>query len=258
MSEIALFIHSTGTGPFMWKQAMAQLPEGITGVAPLNRGYAPDDLLVRGTPFHVDDEVRHLKAQVPAGTEAVHLVGHSYGGLVALSLALQSELPVRSVWLYEPVLFAPLREEVHTLPADAQADVAGLFDPGNSMLDDATGGNEVWLERFVDYWNHPGMWASMSEKSRFMATMVGWKMFKEVCAVSTQAKAFEHYALPVPVTLARGEHTTGPAREMVRRLSEVNPHAEVEVLQGLGHMAVVSAPQDVALALQRHWQRVRG
>ena len=67
--------------------------------------------------------------------------------LPALTLALDPTLPVRSVWLYEPVLFGALRADLSSLPADAAADVRHLFEGEHSMLDDETGGLAPWLER---------------------------------------------------------------------------------------------------------------
>ncbi|MEK8087136.1 alpha/beta hydrolase [Aquabacterium sp. A3] len=255
MAEIALFVHSTGTGPFMWNRLLAQRPEGLTPLTPTNRGYSLADAVPRGQPVSLADEVAHLRAQIPPGTAAVHLGGHSYGGLAALTLALDPTLPVRSVWLYEPVLFGALRADLSSLPADAAADVRHLFEGEHPMLDDETGGLALWLERFVDYWNQPGAWAAMSDKARQMAQFVGWKMYQEVRAVSITAEPFDHYRLSVPLTLVRGERSPAPTREMVQRLAAVNPQAQVEVLSGLGHMSLMSHPEQVLPTLQRHWRR---
>lgn len=138
MSEVALFIHSTATGPFMWRPLLVDLPEGITPLTPVNRGYTPQDLLPRGSAFSVHDEVAHLKAQIPPGTTGIHLGGHSYGGFAALTLARECGLPVRSLWLYEPVLFGALRQEPERLSAEAAAQVAELYG-ANSMLDETEG-----------------------------------------------------------------------------------------------------------------------
>ena len=218
-------------------------------------------MLPRGTPISLADEVAHLKAQIPAGTTGVHLGGHSYGGLAALALAMDPAVPVRSIWLYEPVLFGSLKAlldaDPASLPEDAAEQVRALFGDPDALLNEETGGDDTWLERFVDYWNQPGMWASMPEKAKAMARMVGWKMFQEVRIVSQEPEAFGHYRLNVPMTLVKGEHTQPPAREMVRRLAAVNPHAQVEVLQGLGHMGLVGSPASVLPTLQRHWARAR-
>jgi len=256
MTDIALFIHSTGTGPFMWKPLLQSLPPGTQAVLPVNRGYSPTDLLPRGTTIGLADEVAHLKSQIPAGTSGVHLVAHSYGGLVALTLALDAAVPVKSVWLYEPVLFGALKAVEDTLPDDAAEHVRRLYGDADFLLNAETGGLAPWLAQFVDYWNHPGMWASMSEKSRAMAQVVGWKMFQEVRMVFEEPRPFDAYRFKVPLTLVKGEHTQPPAREMVRRLAAVNPHAQVEVLKGLGHMGLVGNPAGVLPSLQQHWARV--
>lgn len=258
MTDIALFIHSTGTGPFMWKPLLQSLPPGVQAVLPVNRGYSPADLLPRGTSIGLADEVAHLKAQIPAGTTGVHLVAHSYGGLVALTLALDAEVPVKSAWLYEPVLFGALKAVEDTLPDDAAEHVRRLYGDTDFLLNDDTGGLAPWLAQFVDYWNHPGMWDSMSEKSRAMAQVVGWKMFQEVRMVSTEARPFGHYRLGLPMTLVHGERTQPPARDMVRRLAAVNPHAQVDVLADLGHMSVLTRPEAVLPSLAAHWRRVTG
>lgn len=256
MADVALFVHSTGVGPFMWNKLLVGLPEGITPLTPANRGYSPSDLLARGAPFSLQDEVAHLKAQIPAGTTGVHLGGHSYGGLVALSLAMDPDVPVRSLWLYEPVLFGSLNAEADTLQGDVAEQVRALFTDREFLLNEDTGGDDAWLERFVDYWNHPGMWASMPEKAKVMARAVGWKMYHEVRMVSQEPAPFAHYRLAVPTTLVYGERTQPPAAEMVRRLAAVNPHADVTELAGQGHMAVVGAPDAVLPTLQAHWARV--
>ncbi len=265
MTDVALFIHSTATGPFMWKPFVADVPQGMPVLTPPNRGYAQHDLLPRGTAFSVQEDVRHLMAQLPEGTTGVHLAAHSYGGFAALAMAqalAASDAPVkvRSLWLYEPVLFASLHREVSEHPADVQAEVRALYDdPATSLLDPAQGGDEAWIERFIDYWNHPGMWASMPDKARMLTRAVGWKMYTEVNSVSTEPAPFEHYELgSIPMTLVMGQRTRAPARHMVRRLAEVNPHAEVHELEGLGHMSLLAAPQAVAPSLQQHWQRVSG
>lgn len=262
MADIALFIHSTAMGPFMWKPYVPTLPEGLPALTPVNRGYAPDDLLPLGQAFSVHDEVRHLLRQLPADTTGVHLLGHSYGGFAALTLAQAlaeaGEVAVRSLWLYEPVLFGAMRPIVDDLPVDAAQEVRELFESAGGLLDETEAGEDRWLARFIDYWNQPGSWAAMPDKVKALTRMVGAKMYREVRSVSTEPQPFAQYRFEadVSMTLVHGAVTRPPAREMVRQLAAVNPHVEVLALEGLGHMGLVSAPQLVQAALQAHWARV--
>lgn len=256
MTDTALFLHSTGTGPFMWKRLMGTVPEGMQAVAPVNRGYLPNDLWPRGQAFEVAMDIDHVKSQIPPQTTGLHLVGHSYGGLLALSLALDAGLPVKSVWLYEPVLFGSMKLIVDELPPDVADEVRALYDRPDFIGHEDRGGDDAWLERFIDYWSQPGTWAAMPDKVKAMSRALGWKMFQEVRSQALLLRPITDYRLNVPLTLVHGEHTPGPAREMVRRLAALNPQAELLSLPGLGHMSVVTQSELVMPALQAHWQRL--
>lgn len=256
MSDVALFVHSTGTGPFMWKRLMAEVPEGIQAIAPVNRGYAPGDAWERGRAFDIGMDVAHLKSQIPAGTTGLHLIGHSYGGLLALHLALDPELPVKSLWLYEPVMFGSMRLIQNELADDVGREVADLYDKPDLLGHEESGGDDVWLERFIDYWSQPGMWSAMPDKVKTLSRGLGWKMYQEVRSQALLYRPMSDYRVKVPITLLHGEHTRKPARDMVRRLAALNPQAELVSLSGLGHMSVVTQADLVAPSLQKHWKRV--
>lgn len=255
MTDTAMFLHSTGTGPFMWKRLMASVPQGLQALAPLNRGYAPDDLWLRGQAFEVAMDVAHIKTQIPAGCTGLHLVAHSYGGLLALHLALDAALPVKSVWLYEPVLFGSLRLIQDELPADVQPEVRDLYERPDFIGNETQGGDDTWLERFIDYWSAPGTWAAMPDKVKSMSRALGYKMFQEVRAMAMLQRPMADYRLSMPLTLVHGEHTRAPARDMAQRLAQLNPQARLECLAGLGHMSVVTQAEEVLPSLQAHWQR---
>lgn len=255
-SDAALFIHSTGMGPFMWKRLMATVPEGMRSIAAVNRGYAPNDLMLRGTPFTMDMDLAHIKAQIPTDTSGLHIVAHSYGGLLALLLTLEGQLPIKSLWLYEPVMFGTLRHIQAQLDDDVGSLITAMYGPDSLFATSETGGDDAWLEAFIDYWNGPGAWAAMPDKVRAPMRVLGWKMSQEVHAIGTLFRPMDDYQIKTPLTLIHGEHTTLPARDMSRRLAKVNSHARLETLPGLGHMSVVTDADKVAPSLQAHWARL--
>lgn len=97
-------------------------------------------------PFERQGPVSLSSAFMPA--PARHVIGHSYGGAVALKAALVRPARLRSLILFEPVLFAVLMAADPRQPAAQE--IAAVRDDTVAAVDrgdlDSAGG------RFVDYW----------------------------------------------------------------------------------------------------------
>lgn len=255
MTRHVVFIHSTGLGPFMWAPYKDAAGEDRVHM-PANLGYAPGGEVTRPQTVGLAEEVDALCKQLGALEGDVRLVGHSYGGLLALELARAGRLPMRSLYLYEPVLFASLRERVDDIAAEAANEVHSM-DANRHFFDDAEhGGDEAWLEQFVDYWNGAGAWGAMPPKAQAAMRRVGWKMHLDVRAIATQARPFQAYAMHIPTAVVSGGRSRAASREMSRLLAEQMPMAQSQVLPGLGHMGVMDRPDKVAPSLVHHLQQV--
>lgn len=107
--------------------------------------------------FTLDDEIaflaRRLDALVGAGTR-IHLVGHSYGGVIALRWARCQPERVASLVLYEPVVFNVLDSE-----EDARATVDRLARDVADLV--ASGRRYDAARSFVDFWNGQGSFAGL-------------------------------------------------------------------------------------------------
>lgn len=121
--ERAVLVHgSLATGPEEWAEQRPLADEGFALVVPTRSAYAVpgpgEDFLSDG-----EDVARLLG-------DGAHLVGHSYGGLVALVASHLRPAAVRSLVLVEPPLFAaaPEHPAVATLVRSLQALLAGDVD----------------------------------------------------------------------------------------------------------------------------------
>jgi pimeloyl-ACP methyl ester carboxylesterase len=74
-------------------------------------GYGESDSWPGNGPFTLTAEAALADAVLPTGNGLIHLVGHSYGGAVALRFATQYPERLRSLVLIEPVAFHLLRDE---------------------------------------------------------------------------------------------------------------------------------------------------
>lgn len=247
----ALFLHSTGTPSSMWSFVSDSVVPAARRVTVTNLGYPPLQPVPRGAVVTLADDAANALRQLPAeGTFDV--VSHSYGGLLALEVMRSLRGRVRSVFLYEPVMFGALANEAGAA-AEGVAQ-AKAFDAHPWFLrDDERGGREAWLEYFIDYWNRPGSFARMQGPARDLALAVGWKMYQEVRAVFFETHDFRERPLPeVPVTLVMGERTTAGAKATVQALARHFPWATVQVLEGTGHMGPLTHPEKVLPVLEGH------
>jgi pimeloyl-ACP methyl ester carboxylesterase len=247
----ALLIHSTAVLPSMWESIPAESVRGLTLIKPANLGYPPNPRLAHGTACTVADDVRHVLKHVPDDGSPVHVVAHSYGGLIALKLLPYLGSRVASVYLFEPVLFGALVNSPHADSAGVeQARALGAHEW--FARDPAHAGSEEWLELFIDYWNRPGSWARMPEGAKAFTRSVGWKMFQEALSVFDLSQHFEDYAVNARLTLVKAGRSPAAARAIVDELARVNPHATVTELADTGHMAPLTHPQMFAQTIAAH------
>jgi pimeloyl-ACP methyl ester carboxylesterase len=258
MSTLSLFLHSTGTTPAMWSGVPDEVVAGTRKLTPSHLGYPPNPPLARGESGGAAADARHVLGTIPEDAGAIHLHAHSYGGLVALALIPALRGRVRSLFLYEPVLFGALAHDPLADPevaAEARAFIAHPW----FATDVEKGGTEPWLEMFIDYWNRPGSWARMPEEQRDEIRRLGWKMFQEVRACFFENQSFS--ALPidgVPCTVVRGERSPRASREMAAAVARAHPHVRLVDLPKTGHMAPLTHPALVHEALIEHARRIRG
>lgn len=248
---ISLFLHSTATTPAMWQSVPDTITAGTTKRCPIHLGYPPLPPLARGVPCSAEDDAAAILAALPAGD--VHLFSHSYGGTVALALSAALGPRLRSMFLYEPVVFGALIHDhaIDTGP-EGLAEAAALTATHPWFLDDAHGGSEAWLEVFIDYWNRPGTWQRMPPAQQAWTRSIAWKMYQEVKSVFTRVSRFDAYPIRVPTTLVMGERSPRASRAMVHGLAQVNPSVRTVELAGAGHMAPITHAPKVWALMEEH------
>ncbi|MBX3208688.1 MAG: alpha/beta hydrolase [Labilithrix sp.] len=252
-SEAVLFLHSTGTGPFLW----AGVPDAAIGarsrLLPANLGYPPNPLVERGRVVTPADDAVEVLRSVPAGVR-VHVVAHSYGALVALHAIRTAPERFASVFFFEPVVFGALASAEDAGP-EASEEARSFAAHPWFLHDGEKGGRAEWLEAFIDYWNRPGSWSKMPEPMRELSLMLGWKMFQEVRACFLDETPFDAWTLPGPTTIAVGERTTSASQAMSRRLARGRANVTLVGVPGVGHMAPLTHATKVHEELARHMAR---
>jgi pimeloyl-ACP methyl ester carboxylesterase len=229
--DVVVLLHSSGMSGAQWKRTADALARGgARAVVPDLLGSGRSTPWPTDRPFRFLDDVEVIDRLLAKLGRPVHLVGHSYGGLIALQVALRQPERLRSLAVYDPVAFGVLQPE---RDADAIADLARLgFGWGATEPE-----REAWLQSFVDYWGGEGSWSRLRDPARAEFARVGWIVHEGARSlVADVSPAGAYAALNAPVLLMTGEKTPLAARRVVAHLGEAIPGARVEQLFGAGHM----------------------
>jgi pimeloyl-ACP methyl ester carboxylesterase len=187
-----------------------------------------------------DDAAPALEVLERAG--GGHVIGHSYGGAVAMHLAAARPALVHSLAVYEPVL-------LHLLADHAAANVGALevfAVAAQIRRRNALGDGAGAAECFVDYWSGPGTWQRMGPQQQRavvsrMATVVAHfeMLLGEPLPPSMPRR------LTMPLLVMHGTRSTHAARVLAELLQRLLPDAEHVAMPGLGHMGPVTDPAGV-------------
>ncbi|WP_319824723.1 alpha/beta hydrolase [Thalassovita sp.] len=179
----------------------------------------------------------------------VDVIGHSFGGTVALRLAMEQPHLVRSLTLIEPVMFSVafadvpgLRERHHATEAAQHAALQAGDLPGATRA-------------FNTLWGDASMpWEKMPEQMRE-------NMTKRFGAIITARPAVEDDSgrmlapgriagVTVPTLLLEGAQTPEILRLVNTGLQRRLPNARRETLSDAGHMLPITHPEQVGALIR--------
>ena len=245
--EPVILLHSSGMSGRQWRRLQARLVrDGHRALVPDLLGSGRSSAWPDGESFSFLHDIEVVEGLLQRLGGRAHLVGHSYGGLIALCVAERHPDGIRSLALYDPVAFGVLDGD---RDAEARANLASLhFRWGDSPAE-----HEAWLEAFVTYWNGPGAWPALQGTTRTEFVRTGWVAHegaRSLVADRTPARAYAK--LRCPTLLLTGSSTPTAAAHVIERLAESIPSARKTTLQGAGHMGPLTHGDLVSDLIARH------
>jgi pimeloyl-ACP methyl ester carboxylesterase len=243
-------LHCSGAGASEWYSLAEALGDDYEVLAPEHYGGGTSGAWTGEHAFTLADDADRAIALIDASQSKVHLVGHSYGGGVALHVALARPSQIASMVLYEPSAFHLLRQ-LGEPAAEAFSEIAGVAQRiADGVL---TGDYREAVAGFVDYWNGAGTWETMRPAAQ--RALIRWAPkgpldFRALIENPTPASAYR--ALKCPVLIMRGEHALKPSRIIADRLAELLPNSRLLVIDGAGHMGPFTHSSKVAALIARH------
>ncbi len=242
-----VLLHSSGMSGEQWRRTVDALNKsGFQAVAPDFLGAGRNPPWPDGKPFRFEHDVELVARLLKAIGQPVHLIGHSYGGLIAAKVAALDPSRIRSLALYDPVTLGVLEA---ARDADAIATLAKVpVEWGDSPAE-----REAWLRGFVEYWGGAGAWAQLREPMRAEFMRVGWVVFEGVSTlIADTTRADAYRSLHMPTLLMTGELSPLAAGRIVERLGEAISGARIERIAGAGHMGPLTHGKQINELIAAH------
>lgn len=239
-------LHANASTSGQWRGLMEELAPRFRVLAPDACGAGQGPAWPAGHSLRT--EVALLEPVFARAGRPCCLVGHSYGGAVALLAAVLHPERVRAVAVYEPTLLALV---------DAQGPppngVDGIRQVGRAAAAAAAAGDADTAARlFIDFWMGPGAWDAMPANrkpavAQSVRNVAGW--WRALSTDPTPLAAFG--ALAVPVLYMVGGRSPESAHAVARVLVPALRNVQVLRFEALGHMGPITHPAQVNAEIVR-------
>jgi pimeloyl-ACP methyl ester carboxylesterase len=244
--EPIVLLHCSAGASGAWMPVIGHLGPNFRALAPDLLGYGRSAPWPRGGALRTDSELVAVEALLDAVGRPVHLVGHSYGGTVAINAARRLAQRVASLTLIEPVAFHLLR---HGDEPDGWREIAALAERHVALVSE--GRDAEAAEAFTRYWMGRAAWQRMAEAARAGIARTMPKVAAEWQLMLAAEPDLETVAqIDVPTLLVCGAGTRAPARRVVEALRPALPHARYLQIADAGHMSPITHPAAVADAIR--------
>ncbi len=229
--ETVLLLHGSAGTSTIWRRIEETLQPLYRVITPDLIGYGGAALPEDTERFDIDAEVRAIEPLLCC-TRRTHLVGYSYGGVVALRLALALPDRVGMLTLIEPVFFSALLyageigayRRLQHVRQDFEAKLAG-------------GTHEAAMADFVDFWAGEGAWKALSAAQRSAMLGMAHKIRLDWQAAFAFDPGFAGLArLAERTLLVRGSRSPEPMIRLVEALHRLMPRSRRTIIDGANHM----------------------
>jgi pimeloyl-ACP methyl ester carboxylesterase len=180
----------------------------------------------------------------------VHLVGHSFGGLVALAIALRHRVSLASLVSIEAPAVGILRESGEDQHYRAFRRMTDAY------FADFAGGNVEAIAAMIDFYGGAGTFASWPPRVRaYAAATTPVNILDWADAYGFPLPAASLGAITVPLLVIRG----GASPEAVQRanalLCELSDNATLVTIDGAAHFAIATHAVEIAHHIAAHVHR---
>jgi pimeloyl-ACP methyl ester carboxylesterase len=234
-----------------WRPVIADLNGQFRCVTTSLLGYGGTDERRTASDPSISHEAEALESVIRKAAGPVHLVGHSFGGLVALVVALRRQVPLASLVIAE----APAME---ILRADESQHYSIFREMTEAYFTDFSNGNVGAIAAMIDFYGGVGTFASWSPRVRAYAeqttpvNILDW-----ASAYGFPLEAASLAAVRIPTLVLRGSASHPAMQRANALLSERIRGAALATIAGAAHFMIATHASEVARLIAQHVHRAK-
>lgn len=233
-----VLLHSSMSSSVQWRSYLSRLEEQyyILNIDLLGYGTAIGSVTDNYT---LTTEVARITAMLKQlNITEISLLGHSFGGAVALKLLHQSvnnnSINVKTAILFEPVSFHLVR----TMP-EVLAPISDLL----SYLDDCS--DDKVARAFIEFWNGKGSFDAFPKAVQQQFVKEAPKVMADFSALMGDEVCLSDLtSIETPVLLMQGQHSPDITRRLVHLIASNVINSDIRDVAG-GHMAPITHAKNV-------------
>jgi len=250
--ENVICLHSSMSSSRQWQDLMQRLQHSFRVIALDLHGYgAGPDWAVGAVPT-LGQEVELLAGLINELDGPIHLVGHSYGGAVAIKAAQTYGDRISSLTLYEPVIFSVLLPVESKHPASVE--VKNLIE--DVQRNYRRGDLFPAAQRFIDYWSGAGSWAALPLRKQFSLAAKVPTVLANFEAVLSDTGLIEGLDdLQLPTLYLSGNESPASVKAITGLMKYKLRNAIRHRFAGMGHMGPITHAEIVNACIERFIRR---
>lgn len=239
-----LFVPGSYSTSAAWRGIWEHMPADYRFAATSLCGYGKTAETRNDTDLAMTHEVDVIAEAARRLGGNVHLVGHSFGGTIALASAISGAAHVLSIATFE----------ANPLWLANQCGHGDLFQETRALADDfleaLDNGDPDAAKLIIDFWGGAGAFDAFPDPVRDFcratapSNALDWKT-----AFDFQPQPADYAAITAPVLLVEGGLANPMMQATTRILSETLPDSRTATVDGAGHFLIASHPKQCAALL---------
>lgn len=238
---VIVLIHGSPGTSKAWQRVAERLASRFRVIAPSLPGFGESTPSPAGGPADNSRAAEAIEALIGEVGPVRILVGHSYGGVVALRVALRGQVPLPALALVEPVA-VPILEVVGDTKAFADAQV--VFDDYGARSDS---GDPDAARRMVEYWFGAGAFEQMPGPMRSYLVENTARNVRDVRATFRDSYTLEGLRrLSMPILIVHGERSPEVMRKICEALLSTVADGTLSTVNKANHALITTHAHAVA------------